>query len=257
MLSYQHAYHAGNLADVHKHGLVACVLDYLVQKDKALTYIETHGGRGLYDLQAPEALKTGEAAAGIISVRDNLPADHPYSRVLDDVIARYGTDAYPGSPLLAALMLRSYDRIHVAEMHPREVEDLRRAMKGFSTVKVYAEDGLKMANGLIPPEPRRGVMLIDPSYEVKTEYDDMADFITRMHKKWPVGTIALWYPLLQKNAHKYMLEALERQDFPKTFRHEVTFPVLRPGHGMCGSGMFFINAPHGLEDQAREIECLF
>ena len=111
MLSYQHIFHAGNLADVHKHALLAWTLDYLVAKDKPLTYIETHAGRGLYDLTAAEAEKTGEAAAGIAKAEAWLPADHPYRRRLAEVRAHHGDMAYPGSPLIAATTLRSADVI--------------------------------------------------------------------------------------------------------------------------------------------------
>ena len=120
MLSYQHLYHAGNPADVQKHALLAVMLDYLTRKDKPLTYIETHAGRGLYDLAAPEALKTGEAAQGVGRLEARFPADHAWRRLLDRVRDLKGQGAYPGSPFLAALALRPGDRIHLAELHPQE-----------------------------------------------------------------------------------------------------------------------------------------
>ena len=120
MLSYQHIYHAGNLADVQKHALLAWMLDYLTQKDKPLSYIETHAGRGLYDLTSPEAVKTGEATAGIARIEARFPPDHPYRRRLTEIRARYGTNAYPGSPMIAALTLRDGDTMHLAELHPQE-----------------------------------------------------------------------------------------------------------------------------------------
>ena len=128
MLSYQHIFHAGNLADVHKHGLLAWVLDYLTQKDKPLSYIETHAGRGLYDLDAPEAVKTGEAAAGIGRVADWFGPDHPYTRARDWVTAEYGPTAYPGSPLIAAHLLRFMDFFRLADLHPQESETLAEVM---------------------------------------------------------------------------------------------------------------------------------
>ena len=120
MLSYQHLYHAGNLADVQKHALLAWMLDYLTLKDKPLSYIETHAGRGLYDLGADEALKTGEAAAGIARMENRFAPDHPYRRRLAEVRIQFGPMAYPGSPLIAALSLREGDTVHLAELHPQE-----------------------------------------------------------------------------------------------------------------------------------------
>jgi 23S rRNA (adenine2030-N6)-methyltransferase len=127
MLSYQHIFHAGNLADVQKHALLAWMLDYLTQKDKPLTYIETHAGRGLYDLGSDEAIKTGEAEAGIARAEDWFDKDHPYLRRLNEVRASYGPLAYPGSPMIAALSLRDQDTMHLAELHPQERQHLRHA----------------------------------------------------------------------------------------------------------------------------------
>ena len=126
MLSYQHIYHAGNLADVQKHALLAWMLEYLTQKDKPLSYIETHAGRGLYDLGSDEALKTGEAQAGIDLAEGWFPADHPYIQRLTECRAMFGPRAYPGSPMIAALGLRETDTIHLAELHPQE----KQAFKG-------------------------------------------------------------------------------------------------------------------------------
>ena len=130
MLSYQHAFHAGNLADLQKHAALAAMLDYLLRKDKPLSYVETHAGRGLYDLGSAEARKTGEAAQGILLDEAALAEDHPYRRALAAVRARHGPRAYPGSPLLAATLLRPGDRLHLAELHPQEHAGLVQALRG-------------------------------------------------------------------------------------------------------------------------------
>ncbi len=117
MLSYQHGYHAGNLADVHKHALLAVMLDYLTRKPKPLFYLETHAGRALYDLQSIEARKTGEAAQGIGRVEGWFAPDHPYARILAAVRADHGPAAYPGSPLIAAYGLRDIDTLHLSHLH--------------------------------------------------------------------------------------------------------------------------------------------
>jgi 23S rRNA (adenine2030-N6)-methyltransferase len=255
MLSYQHGYHAGNLADVQKHALLCRMLDYLTQKDKPVTYIETHAGRGLYSLASDEALKTGEAAQGIARMEAGFPADHPYRRRLAEVRARYGAAAYPGSPLLAALCLRDGDRLHLAELHPREVVGLRETLAPWGAL-VRAEDGFAMAQAICPPMPRRGLMLVDPSWEVKEDYEAMPRFLSTIHRKWNVGILMLWYPILASGAHRAMLAALETA-FPEGLRHEVRFPPVRDGHRMLGSGVFVVNPPFGTDAEAARLTAQF
>lgn len=255
MLSYQHGYHAGNMADVHKHALLASMLDYLTGKDKPLSYIETHAGRGLYRLDAPEALKTGEAAAGVGRLAAAFPETHPYARCLAAVRARHGATAYPGSPLVAAHVLRPGDRMTLAELHPREHAALVETMAPFPA-RIVRRDGFEAALALVPPTPRRGLMLIDPSYEVKDDYAALPPFVARLAKIWNVGIIALWYPLLVGVPHKPMLDALSALA-ASAFRHEITFGPAREGHRMIGSGLFVVNPPYGLAAAAAEIEAVF
>ncbi len=258
MLSYQHIYHAGNLADVQKHALLAWVLQYLTRKDKPISYIETHSGRGLYQLDAEEAVRTGEAAAGIERARREawFGADHPMSRVLQTTQARHGAAAYPGSPLIAAQLLRDQDALHFAEMHPREFAALSLTVSSYGA-KTYQQDGFELAQSLLPPTPRRGLMLIDPSYEVKADYARLPGLITKFHRKWNVGVIALWYPILTDGRHASMIEALKSQNYPKTVFHEVRFPPAREGHRMVGSGMFILNAPFGIEREMARLSDRF
>ncbi len=255
MLSYQHLYHAGNLADVHKHSLLAWMLAYLTQKDKPLSYIETHAGRGLYDLSAPEAAKTGEAAAGIAKLRSAFAADHPYITALHQITKDHGPDAYPGSPLIAQTLLRPADSLHLAELHPGEHAALSQAMQ-HSGAHVHRQDGLALAQSLCPPTPRRGLLLIDPSYEVKADYDILPKVLAQLHAKWNVGVLVLWYPILTSQSHAGMLDRLA-DTFPDALRHEVRFAPIRPGHRMIGSGLFVVNPPYGLETEAKRIAQLF
>ena len=255
MLSYQHSYHAGNLADVHKHSLLAWALDYLTQKDKPLTYIETHSGRGLYSTAHPDALKTGEAAQGILRLQSAFEPPHPYSRVLADIQKAQGPDSYPGSPAIAAALLRAQDKLHLAELHPAEFKLLAQSLRGRNTT-CYNQDGFELAYSLCPPTPRRGLMLIDPSYEVKADYDVIPRHMARLTKAWNVGIICLWYPLLKDRRHAPMLRQLHSM-FPAAFSHEVTFPPAKEGHGMVGSGLFMLNPPFGIETAATKIGGLF
>jgi 23S rRNA (adenine2030-N6)-methyltransferase len=255
MLSYQHLYHAGNLADVHKHAALAWVLEYLTRKQKPLTYIETHAGRGVYDLDAEAALKTGEAAAGIGLAESWFPKTHPYRQRLDETRAAHGPRAYPGSPLIAALGLRETDTIHLAELHPQEHAHLKAAASDWGA-HVHQKDGFELALALTPPTPRRGLMLIDPSYEVKADYDAIPRHMAAIHRKWNVGLLILWYPILIGAAHGPMLRALA-EAFPEGLRHEIRFPPLRDGHRMEGSGLFIVNPPYGLAEELAALASRF
>lgn len=254
MLSYQHAYHAGNLADVHKHALLSVALARMTAKPRPLTYIETHAGRGLYDLAGAEARRTGEAAAGIARVAGWFAPDHPYAQALAATRAAHGATAYPGSPLIAAALLRPGDVMHLAELHPAEAEALAAVLP--PGAHLHRRDGLAMANALTPPTPRRGMLLIDPSFEVKADYEALPRFIARIARKWNVGVVALWYPVLRDGRHAPMLAALT-EAHPEALRSELRFPPAREGHGMVGSGMFVVNPPFGLDEEAARLEGLF
>jgi len=255
MLSYQHIYHAGNLADVQKHAILAWILAYLKRKDKPISYIETHSGRAVYDLTAAEAIKTGEAALGIQrpDIAAWFDADHPYAIALHQVASQQSANHYPGSPKIAEILLRDQDQIHLAELHPQEADALEIAMG--RRAKVYKQDGFALAQSLCPPTPRRGVLLIDPSYEIKSEYDTIPTFMAQISKKWNVGTIVLWYPVLLDGGYSQMVHKLKRA-FPDGLDHRVGFSPARPGHRMIGSGLFIVNAPYGLPDElARLSKC--
>jgi len=255
MLSYLHSFHAGNLADVHKHSVLAWVLEYLTRKTKPLSYIETHSGRALYNLTSVAALKTGEANQGILrpEVQSWFDTEHAYRRVLAQVKAANGSSSYPGSPMIAQSLLRPIDTMHLAELHPTEGEALRRVMP--KSAHIYLRDGFDMANAICPPMPRRGLMLVDPSYEVRTDYDNMPQFFKRIAEKWEVGVLMLWYPILTEPAHQSMTRKL-KQIFPDGMDHQVQFPAAQAGHCMVGSGLFFVNAPYGLDTElARLARC--
>lgn len=256
MLSYQHAFHAGNLADVHKHALLAAALDYLTRKDKPLSYIETHSGRGLYDLGGAEAVKTGEAAKGISIADQYFDAQHPYMRALNAIRTTHGAAAYPGSPMIAQTLLRDTDRLHLAELHPQEHSALRATFRGARNIKTYQQDGFELAMGLAPPDPRRGLILIDPSWEIKTDYATVPRFCESLLRKWNVGIVMIWYPILSDAPHLPMTQALSRS-FPDALCHEVRFPPARKSHRMIGSGMFVLNPPWGLSDQASDLTAIF
>jgi 23S rRNA (adenine2030-N6)-methyltransferase len=238
MLSYQHAYHAGNPADLHKHIVLAELLTRLTAKPRGLTYLETHAARALYDLHAPEARKTGEAATGIGSLK--LDPATPYGRTVLSVRARYGPGAYPGSPLIAQCLLRPQDRLILMELHPAEHAALKRNLRG-PNVAIHRRDGFEGALALSPPDPRRGLVLVDPSYEVKSDYLDVAAFARRLIARWPQAVMLIWYPILDAARHLELKAGIA--PLPHLI-DEVDFRP-RPSTGMSGSGLALVNAPHG------------
>lgn len=245
MLSYQHSYHAGNRADVHKHEILARLLAILTEKDRPLTYIETHAGRGIYDLTSAEAQKTGEATEGICALLQEaaLPEAHPYMQALAATRLMHGPNSYPGSPAIARHMLRPQDVLHLCELHPQEVRYLRAAIKA-KNIHIHHRNGYEVALALCPPTPLRGLALIDPSYEVKSEYEQAAQCAATLHQKWPQAVIVLWYPMLKAGLHQQMLTTLEAAALPMLhLPHQWCSP--EEVRGMYGSGILIINPPYG------------
>ncbi|OEJ66924.1 23S rRNA (adenine(2030)-N(6))-methyltransferase RlmJ [Magnetovibrio blakemorei] len=245
MLSYQHAYHAGCPADVHKHAALARLLIRLTAQDDPLTLIETHAGRGLYSLTAAEAKKTGEAIQGIVRLLADgkLPPTHPLAKVIKATRAKHGPAAYPGSPLLAHSLLRPQDRLHLMELHPQEHAALENLLGHEPNVFIQFRDGFEAAYELAPPTPVRGLALIDPSYEIKTDYALTADFTIDLNAKWPEGIIMVWYPLLKAGNHEVLVKTLERANLKGFHRREILFAKPKDVRGMFGSGLILVNLP--------------
>ena len=251
MLSYQHIYHAGCLADVQKHSVLAVICEQMVRKDKPLYYMETHAGRGIYDLKSVEAEKTGEAREGILAMRTKLPQAHPFTQVL----AKFPDNIYPGSPAVAHSILRKTDRMFLTELHPQEFTALKNNMN-YVNVFVQNDDGYTGVLAKSPPLVRRGLVMVDPSYEVKDEYLQAAKFVVELHKKWAEAVIILWYPILRTGLHKDMCEILEKAKLPKFYRQEIIFPG-KHADNTLGSGIIICNLPFGSENGLEEIRSFF
>lgn len=248
MLSYQHGYHAGCLADVHKHAALAVLCARLREKPKPLSYLESHAGRGVYDLSAPEAEKTGEARAGVLRLMAEgaIPRQHPLAQAIAVTEQQFGDRFYPGSPLIAAQLLGPDDVLHLMEMHPQEHAALRRTMRG-RKARIHRRDGYEGLLAISPPTPRRGLVLIDPSYEIKTEYRRVADVAVALNAKWPQAVIMIWYPILTAGPHEPMAAQLLGAGLPDVLRREVRFRLPPGSPGMLGSGLVIVNAPWGVE----------
>ena len=207
MLSYQHHYHAGSLTDIHKHRWLIRLLDYLTIKERPISYMETHSGRAFYDTSCPEAEKTGEAALGIDKLlHDKSASKDNYLNLIRQLKDETGIPHfYPGSPLIAKKLLRDQDELFLMELHPEEIKHLYglRKIKG-AKAHIHHRDGYEGVLAVSPPKNRRGLVLIDPSYEIKSEYDQVAEFCFKLNKKWPEAIIMIWYPILKQGYHEPM-----------------------------------------------------
>lgn len=240
MLSYQHAFHAGNRADLHKHAAFCRALAGLVRGADPVFVCETHAGRGLYDLTSAEACKTGEAAEGWLAVaRDRealarLPG--PYVRAVRKLNGGALAPLYPGSPLLAAEILRPQDRLQLFELHRNEYLALAELMREDLRVRVSKRDGLEGAVALAPPPEARLMLLVDPSYEVKTEYAQVAEFLAELHSRKPEAALLAWYPLLPAGLHAPLAESARSLFGPEAVE-EMTWRDPAEGRGLYGSGL--------------------
>lgn len=254
MLSYQHGFHAGNFADVHKHLVLTLLLQSLNRKAKPWSYLETHGGRARYDLSSEQALKTGEFRDGIARLWQQ-PAPEAVQGYLEQVAAVNSETltTYPGSPLLAAQLAREADKINIMELHPAEAEALKAVFRQDSRVAVHHRDGYEGVLALLPPKPNRGVVLVDPSFEVKQEYRQLVRFIDKACKRWSNGCFAIWYPLLPADLWQQMKRDLAATGIRKILCSELEVASADGERGMYGSGMLVINPPWQLDQTLAEI----
>jgi 23S rRNA (adenine2030-N6)-methyltransferase len=258
MLSYRHAFHAGNHADVLKHCIEVQLLRYLAQKDKPFWYIDTHAGAGCYALDSGYAAQNAEYRSGIALLweRDDLPA------TLADYVAlvkRFNPDGqmkvYPGSPLVALQLLRGQDRMRLFELHPADSEILQQNFAGHgSQTLIQQSDGFAALKALLPPPPRRALVLIDPPYEDKQDYQRVVSALREGLKRFAGGMYAVWYPQLQRAESRLLPEQLKKLP-AKSWLH-VSLSVQAPGadgFGMHGSGMFILNPPWTLYAELQQL----
>ncbi|MCP5430551.1 MAG: 23S rRNA (adenine(2030)-N(6))-methyltransferase RlmJ [Chromatiaceae bacterium] len=256
MLSYRHAFHAGNHADVLKHYVLFEILSYYGQKGKPYWYIDTHAGAGQYDLKGPQAAQNAEYLEGVGRLWEQSQLPPALVAFLGALRAfNSGPDLriYPGSPLLAGSLIRDEDRMLLFEMHPADLRALQAGVKAAGRqVKVRGEDGFAGLVGILPPPTRRAVILIDPPYEVKADYRRVEEVLSAALKRFPQGTYVLWYPLLRRNEVQVMRERFRRLGAPAWL--QVELQVRQPtGSGMYGSGVYVINPPWTLPQQLESI----
>ncbi|HIF9435178.1 TPA: 23S rRNA (adenine(2030)-N(6))-methyltransferase RlmJ [Photobacterium damselae] len=256
MLSYRHSFHAGNHADVVKHIVQSLILDALKQKDKPFVYHDTHSGVGRYDLQDERSEKTGEYKDGIAKIwqQHDLPAE--IQSYLDAITALNKGDVlryYPGSPRVARAQIREQDRMVLTELHPNDFPLLLQEFRGDRQVKMFKEDGFARLKASLPPKERRGVVLIDPPYELKHEYMDVVNAIKDSYQRWATGTYAIWYPVVYRENITKMIKGLENLGIRKILQIELGVAPDSDERGMTASGMIVINPPWKLESQMQAI----
>lgn len=251
MLSYRHAFHAGNHADVLKHLILVHALSYMTQKEKPLRVIDTHAGAGGYLLNSEQARKNREFDTGIAALwsrEDTPPALADYLALVrsfntDDNNPQRAPRFYPGSPLIAQRLLRAQDKLFLHELHSTDHRLLCEALGSDGRVTISDNDGLKGMQALLPPPDRRALVLIDPSYEIKNDYRLVVDALESAHRRFATGTFALWYPVVQRARIVELEKSLLRSGIRNIQLFELG--VLPDSHesGMTASGMILINPP--------------
>ncbi|MGL5336838.1 MAG: 23S rRNA (adenine(2030)-N(6))-methyltransferase RlmJ [Enterovibrio sp.] len=256
MLSYRHSFHAGNHADVLKHVVLTLILDALKQKEAPFVYYDTHSGAGRYDLQGAHAAKTGEFKEGIelIWQRDDVPAAlKNYVNIIKGLNPNGVLRFYPGSPLIARSLLREQDKASLSELHPTDFALLLQEMRGDRQVKVFQEDGYARLKASLPPAARRGVVLIDPPYELKTEYHDVVNGIAQSVKRFATGVYAIWYPVVYRRNVDVITKGLTELGIRKILQLELGVRPDSDEFGMSASGLIVINPPWQLQETMQNV----
>lgn len=256
MLSYRHSFHAGNFADVLKHLVEVAILEYLKKKPKPFCYHDSHAAVGLYRLDSETAQKTGEYEGGIGKLLGHQPQSPVLQRYLQ-LIAQLNPDGvltyYPGSPVIARELLRSDDSIQATELHPADFPLLQQQFAGRRHTRIEKMDAYAGFKAMLPPLHKRGLVLIDPPYELKTEYQDLLKGVQSAYQRFPQATYAIWYPVIERASIEAVLDALVATGIRNQLRIELCVAPDSDGFGMTGSGMLVINPPYTLAEEMQQL----
>ena len=260
MLSYRHAFHAGNFADVLKHSVLTLVLEYMTRKEKGFLYVDSHSGAGMYQLTDEYSQKTGEYKDGIAKLIDSDIQNNDIPEPLTEYVElikrlNMGADLnlYPGSPGIAKQFIRRQDSTHLFELHPTDIEHLTDFCHRWKKCFVKQSDGYQGVLGLLPPPSRRGVVLIDPPYELKEDYVKAVKTIIKGYKKFNSGTYILWYPVVKRDLVENMQHQFQVSDVKNLLQVELCLSDDTDEYGMTGTGLFIVNPPWQLTEQLSEI----
>lgn len=252
-MNYRHAFHAGNFADVHKHVVLLALLERLQRKPKPLFYLDTHAGRGWYDLRAEDATRGGEWREGIARLAGRPARSADFLRYLQATrTAGAAPTQYPGSPVLALEALRDGDRAVLVEQQPAEAHALKQSAPGRRNVSVVCGDGYAALKTYLPPRENRGLVLIDPSYEADSEFADAERALRLGLSRWPNGVFALWYPIKAGAQAQRLNAALHASGLRKLLRLELTVRPADSPIGLNGSGLVIANPPWKFDGEMTE-----
>jgi 23S rRNA (adenine2030-N6)-methyltransferase len=252
-VNYRHAYHAGNFADVVKHIALVAVLLHLKKKDKPFRVIDSHAGRGLYDLGSEQAERTGEAEQGIRRLRDMDTAALPaaFAAYLDCVRAE-GEGIYPGSPRIAARLLRVQDRLIAIERHPDEAAALAMSLAPFAGAKAVCANGYERLPVLLPPPERRSLVLIDPPYEAPDEFERAGDLLVRAHRRFATGIFLLWFPIKSKGDANALVGEVLTHGIDRVLCVDTRLAGVAEGR-LTAAGLLVVNPPFGFDEEMRSV----
>lgn len=261
MLSYRHAFHAGNHADVLKHIVLCLLLRKLTQKDKPFCVTDTHAAGGIYNLKQGYAAANAEYTTGISRIAGNnllqelvpeyfevIKSLNEHSKLKDK------TALYPGSPFFEQKLTRHSDHINLCEIHPAELEALQQNFGRDTHITIQPRDGFEALNALLPPVQRRGLIFMDPSYEMKSDYIQVVRAVRHGLQKFATGIFAVWYPVLGRmhDHSKNLVQEMRRIGVP-LLQAELRVTAQEDNRGMCGSGMLVVNYPYELYSQLEPI----
>jgi 23S rRNA (adenine2030-N6)-methyltransferase len=259
-MNYRHAFHAGNFADVLKHVVLMMLVGHLKKKPAPFFFLDTHAGRGTYDLSEAEAQRSGEYRNGIgrlLELRESLlpPEVAEYVRLVRESAGKGNSaiTAYPGSPIIVSRLARDTDRMVLVESLSSEADALRAALGRRRLVSVVEGDGYAAFKAHLPPRENRGLVLIDPPYESDLEFDHVLAGLELAHERWPTGTFCVWYPLTDRAGPTRFHVGLERSGIRKVL--DMSLRILPPDAqvGMSGAGLTIVNPPWMLEERLQEL----
>ena len=265
MFSYRHAFHAGSHADILKHLTLIHLVEYLQEKPGALTIIDTHAGAGIYSLKDGFAAVSKEAEGGIFRLLEFIESGNPCAESVKKYVALIQAEnmeseltTYPGSPFILARLLRPQDRLKLFELHPKEIDILRHHVRELTQAKqidVYAEDSFARLKGLVPPPSRRGLVLIDPSYEDKQDYRYLELALEEALQRFATGCYAIWYPMISRRESAALPDRMKKIAASHTrswLQAELRVENAPGERRLQASGMFIINPPWTLEKHLAE-----
>ncbi len=263
-MNYRHAFHAGNFADVIKHIVLARILTYLQDKPAAFRVIDTHAGAGLYDLDSDEARRSGEWLTGIARLMQarltnvTVALTKPYMDIVRAFNPKGELKAYPGSPLIARGLMRPQDRLVACELEPKARKALIEMLRRDEQARVVDLDGWMALPAFVPPKERRGLVLIDPPFEAKDEFERLGEAFSTAFAKWPTGIYVIWYPAKSRRATDTLAQLVARTAAAaktpgKCLRLEFSAAPQLDGAALTSAGLLIVNPPYTLQSELKTI----